>query len=327
MLAQQSDIFVKLQIIFLPTASLLADTNSRSQALERLLAIGQHNRVASSAQTLLCQMMGVAKQADWPIAPFSWAGEGGEPGVDYWLCADPVHLILQRDSFSLSAPAPLAVTPQDAQVLAAKLNQHFVADGLQFQLGDSGRWYLRLETPPAITTSLPEAAIDRDISPFLPQGAGAAKWNRLLNEIQMLVFEHPVNVARESRGELAINSIWLSGGGVLTQQLNPSIKAIYADGSLAKGLAATANMPYFAVPDGLSGLLGAEGDMVLMLDDAEDAERKWFAPLLQALRSRKITELNIHLLMRDQLLQVLVKPMDCWKFWRKTKLLEAYFHG
>lgn len=293
-----------------------------------MLANGQHNRVSASTQSLLCQMMGVAKQTDWPIAPFSWAGESGESDSAYWLCADPVHLILQRDSFSLSESVPLAVRPQDSQALIASLNQHFTADGLQFHIGGSGCWYLRLETPPAISTSLPEAAIGRDISAYMPQGVEAVKWNRLLNELQMLLFEHPVNLAREARGELAINSVWLSGGGVLTNKLEPSVKAIYANGPLAQGLAKAANLLCLAVPDNFSGLSSqSEDNLMLMLDNPRDAESKWFVPLLQALRSRKITELNIHLVVRDQVLQVQVRPADFWKFWRKTKPMKAYFHG
>ena len=36
---------------------------------------------------------------------------------------------------------------------------------------------------------------------------------RLQSEVQMLLYTHPINAARESRGELAVNSFWLSGTG------------------------------------------------------------------------------------------------------------------
>lgn len=301
-------------------------------SLLHLLAIGKIKPDREALEAALCRNLGVLPQQDWPLAPLSWLGEGNDPVGFYWLRADPVHLILQRDSFSLSEPAPLAVEPQDAQALLASLNQHFAADGLQFHIGDSGRWYLRLETAPAICTSVPEAAMGRDISPFMPQGEGAAEWNRLLNEMQMLLFEHPVNQAHEARGEPAINSIWLSGGGVLTNAIDPSDKVIYANSPLAKGLASTANLPCFAVPETAAVLLNqgvnqGKGEVVLVLDNAQDADSKWFVPLLQSLRSRKITQLTINLAVRDQLLQVSVTPIDLWKVWRKTKPLEAYFHG
>src|SRR5690606_4093503 len=38
-------------------------------------------------------------------------------------------------------------------------------------------------------------------------------WRRLVNELQMLWFDHPVNQAREARGLRPVNSVWLYGGG------------------------------------------------------------------------------------------------------------------
>jgi len=42
-----------------------------------------------------------------------------------------------------------------------------------------------------------------------PKGVEALHWHQLFNEIQMLLFSHPVNEAREVRGELPVNSVWL----------------------------------------------------------------------------------------------------------------------
>ena len=39
---------------------------------------------------------------------------------------------------------------------------------------------------------------------------------RLQNEIQMHLHEHPLNLARESAGLAAVNSVWLSGCGGLS---------------------------------------------------------------------------------------------------------------
>jgi hypothetical protein len=297
-------------------------------SLQRLMAIGKFGWHQETSDTLLCRSFGISPQQDWPIAAFSWLGEGGQPGNAYWLCADPVHLILQRDHFTLSEPVPLAVARPDADVLVASLNQHFAAGGLQFHIGSSGRWYLQPETPPAIATSLPEAAIGRDTSAYMPQGMEAAQWNRLLNEMQMLLFEHPINQAREMRGELPINSIWLSGGGILPTEQTSNNKTVYADIPLAKGLAQAANLPCLPVPDNLAAILDKpQRDAVLVLDNAEDAELKWFSPLLQALRSRQISHLRIYLALHGEVLQLEAKPTDTWKFWCRVKPLETYLNG
>ena len=44
------------------------------------------------------QPLGIAlarRQQDWPLAPIASQADGGDPGTDYWLRADPVHLKLE----------------------------------------------------------------------------------------------------------------------------------------------------------------------------------------------------------------------------------------
>ena len=134
----------------------------------------------------------------------------------YWLYAAPVHLVLQRDSFSLGAPAPLPLEIDEIQAFTTTLNQHFNqdvgADKLQF-FWHENTWFLRLDANPAIQTSAPQAAVNKDINAFLPTGNGAAQWAKFSNEIQMLLFEHPVNLAREANNMQTVNSIWCYGGG------------------------------------------------------------------------------------------------------------------
>ena len=130
----------------------------------------------------------------------------------YWLYATPVHLVLQRDTFSLAAPVPLSLDTDEADALTAALNQHFASDGLAF-IWHENTWFLSLQTSPQISTTAPQAAINKDISAYLPTGEGATKWASFTNEIQMLLFDHPVNIAREAKRLPAINSIWCYGGG------------------------------------------------------------------------------------------------------------------
>ena len=68
-----------------------------------------------------------------------------------------------------------------------------------------------------IQTSAPQAAINQDINAYLPTGEGATQWAKLTNEMQMLLFEHPVNLAREANKLPTINSIWCYGGGQMEQ--------------------------------------------------------------------------------------------------------------
>ena len=155
-------------------------------------------------------------QAKVPNAALAWASIQNKAGnnIDgaYWLYAVPVHLVLQRDSFTLAAPAPLPLESGEIDALTASLNKHFEADRMQF-FWHENQWFLRLENNPNIVTTVPEAAFNKDISAYLPTGEGAIKWASFSNEIQMLLFEHPVNLAREAKHLPAINSIWCHGLG------------------------------------------------------------------------------------------------------------------
>jgi hypothetical protein len=57
--------------------------------------------------------------------------------------------------------------------------------------------------------------VGRDVDPWLPAGVHGRLLRRLQNEMQMLLYTHPVNEARSARGEPAINSLWFSGTGRL----------------------------------------------------------------------------------------------------------------
>ena len=147
----------------------------------------------------------------------AWQQAGNEAARAYWLYAAPIHLVLQRDTFSLAAPVPLVLEAGEVDALTAALNQHFASDGLAF-FWHENIWLLSLQVNPQINTTAPQAAINKDISAYLPTGEGATKWASFQNELQMLLFEHPVNIAREAKKLPAINSVWCYGGGQIVHK-------------------------------------------------------------------------------------------------------------
>ena len=152
--------------------------------------------------------------AQKPNAALAWQLAGNNAGSAYWLYAAPVHLVLQRDSFSLAAPVPLLLESNESDVLTSALNKHFEADGLMF-FWHQNTWFLSLKTNPNIQTTAPQSVINKDINAFLPRGEGAMQWAKFQNEIQMLLFDHPINLARETKCLPAINSIWCYGLGTI----------------------------------------------------------------------------------------------------------------
>ena len=72
-----------------------------------------------------------------------------------------------------------------------------------------------MQRTPFIHTQLLSEVAVKNINDFFPYGTEEIFWRGILNEIQMLLHEHPLNQVREERGDLALNGIWFWGGGVI----------------------------------------------------------------------------------------------------------------
>ena len=145
-----------------------------------------------------------------PNAAKAWLESGSSAQHAYWLFAAPVHMQLGRESYFLTSPAPLLAPKADAESIVLSLNQHFSGLGYYFYL-QNDIWFLGLDADPKIATTPIEKVINKDVAPYLPSGEGGLAWAKFQNEIQMLLFAHPVNETREARGEPVINSLWCYG--------------------------------------------------------------------------------------------------------------------
>jgi len=321
-------------------------------ALERLLARGVPLASRSSApvslEDVLCGMFAVPCQSGAPVAPISAAFDG--LGAGCWLRADPVHLRLQREQVVLLPNVEISAA--DALQLCDSLNAHFAGQGMEFFAPHPQRWYVRLDDLPEVQMMPLSQASGRNIHGNLPTGVEARRWHQLFNEIQMLLFAHPLNEAREERGELPVNSVWFWGGGadaVATPNLYTSVSS---DEVLVEMLAASAGLPFLAwQPEwqnsltptlsqrerGLSsgessellvwtGLRSAlqRGDLAAWREALQEFENNYAQPLWQALRSGKISQLQIDVLGGDGLRQFSLTRSSAWAVWRRPKALADY---
>jgi|SRR5450830_531400 len=298
--------------------------------LERLLAVSSNQLMTASVDAMLCELMGVSKQADWPIAAISLLGESQAPDKDYYLMAYPVHLVLQRDYFSLYPLDLTVVSEAELQALIMLLNQHFNRDGLQFIASKSvnnGRqgFYLKLSKNPEISTTLPELAIGRDIRQHMPQGKGMANWHGILNEIQMLLHDHAINQSREQNGLLPINSLWLSGGGFNQIPERAIKKNIYAKTALLRGLAFITGSEIAEMPENTEQLLSKKVDILLEINELSDTHNLDFNGLMKALKWGDLKQINLYIEHQGQVLQANINRIDSFKLWRKLKPINSYF--
>jgi hypothetical protein len=324
----------------------MAAAAPRLPGLETLLAFSRKSLAfGGGADLWLCRSFGVAHQHDCPVAPFAALGEGLEPGEQYWLHADPVHFQLLRDHIILADCVPFDLTMEEAEPLIAALNQHFIADGLQFFAPHANRWYLRLNTVPDMRTHPLAEVIGQNVDRLLPQGADAMRWNSWLNEVQMLLHEHPVNQDREQRGNFPVNSVWPWGGGVLSRLESLPFRDVWTENALGCGLVKASGGKARSLPFSAWEWFDqtpADGTHLVMLNDLEKAdlredavnwretlerlERHWFVPLLENLRQGQLVSIHLHLSGLHQVRSFSVGRDNLWKFWRKPKPLERYLN-
>lgn len=291
-----------------------------------MLARGRVEWLEFAGEEIFCQQFGVVKQHDWPLAALTRLGLGLPADGAYWMLASPVHFLLQRDSFLLAPPAPLVLAAEESEALRASLNRHFVDEGFELLSAGPAGWFMRLETPPALSTTVLDAAVGHDIAACLPQGKDAQRWRQLLNEMQMLLFEHEVNQAREARGEPAVNSLWIHGGGTLPEAGESIINKVYGGNGCLRGMALQAGVEHAAFA-GLQAVLQQRQKDMLLQVSCRELEAGWSDVLWRALKNWRINQLELYFPWMGRTLRLGMQPADIWKFWRKPQAIEMYFYG
>lgn len=315
----------------------LLDTAARDlqlPALQTLLTRGTRRPgPAEGTLAAVCAALGIARQQDWPIAPITLEADGEAAEDGYWLRADPVHLRVMRDRIVLLAADDIPLSQDEADALADAVAAHFGAE-LSPKPVRPHHWYVRLPHPPSLTTTPLSAALGSDVDPLLPQGRDAMRFRAHLNEVQMLLHAHPLNLQREARGELAINSLWLWGGGTRPAVTHETAPPLWANAAEARAAGAFCKAQNHPLPERFEKrLLGTKG--VVLLDDLAQAgqygdahgwretigrlETRWFAPLLATLRASPALGLQLRDPVSGKGLDV--RAADLWKIWRPPRPL------
>ena len=152
-----------------------------------------------------------------------------------FLIAEPTNLRTNRDHLLISEPELLQLNEEEARILINEINLHFMGI-LRIYYVDELLWLigLNLDINDNNTNKINDTSnandhsgnnytntyhqgnswypiidiIGSNIDDYLPSSASAIKFIKLFNEIQMLLFNSPVNQMRQSEGLLVVNSIW-----------------------------------------------------------------------------------------------------------------------
>ncbi len=306
--------------------SALAAADASATALARILAACAAPTLrAEGLPAILCESLAIDRQSDWPIAPWRARANTIDPGNAYWLCADPVNLVVQRDSVRLDRIVN-DLDVADAAALIAALNAHFSGDGLRFHAPEPQRWLVKIDQPQHIETSPADVALGKEVLPFLPRGPDGARWRGWQNEMQMLLFDHPINRDRESSRRPTVNSVWLWGGGVFeAARTAPSSKKIYSGDPWMREVAAAAGMTAIAVPESLAPVLDArcadalvcvDGPPIVEFDQIAALDRAWFQPLANALQRGSLDAVDMVFLRQSGLMSFAARRESAFRRWR-----------
>ncbi len=198
-------------------------------------------------------------------APYAWRASSHasailpDDGAQWWHC-DPIHIDIGRDELLVGRSADAQLTEAEADALAVEADAALRAHDALLKRLRHDAWFVQTERPWQLDAAPLLAARGRPVSASLPQGADAARWRKVLNEIQMRWHEHAVNAARASRDLPPVNGVWLHGGGAWAPLPRAPFAAVVSDDPVPRGWALASGVPPAALHD--------EGDLPRRAGDA-----------------------------------------------------------
>ncbi len=166
-----------------------------------------------------------------------------------WSFVTLCHSVVGMGSMTMEDPAQLPVSEAESRQLFADMTPYFAEDGLTLHYLEPKLWLCRGETLRGVRTASFDRVIGKDLSDWQPAGGEAAKLRRLQNEMQMLLYTHTVNNARNRANASVINSVYFHGNGELDGELSGGSEKVSTNIDMNKSLAEPAlqeNWPAWA---------------------------------------------------------------------------------
>jgi len=156
-----------------------------------------------------------------------------------WAFVNLCHWQASTFEVSMRQIPMVDLTVEESDSLQQAMAPFFEQDGITLQTLEPGCWLAHSELFANLRSASPERVQGRNLAPWMPSTADAGQLIRLVSEMQMLLYTHPVNDARQARGALTANALWFSGTGALpqipaTQTAAPHIAAELRSPALAE---------------------------------------------------------------------------------------------
>jgi hypothetical protein len=248
----------------------------------------------------------------------------------YCYYCEPVHLradladaiVFDRSQFSLSMA--------EARSLVEAMNRYLSDDGCAVELASPDRWYLLSENEIGRQIPAPREMRGRPAGPVLTDSRVAGRWRHLMSELQIVLYQQPINAQREQRGEPPVNGVWIHQGR-LVEAPGYAVAQVVTRSSTAQAICRELALDCGEELDE-SALADTGGDLLIFDESLESAaenrglrlqwmEENWFRTVYSWLRLGKISE-------------IVIDPADGrrfvirWKylnrFWKRRKPLDSY---
>jgi len=211
---------------------------------------------------------------------------GTDPAA--WACvATPVHLRAGMHSVTMAADGIVKLAPGEAAALSADFNRVFRGAGVRLLVGRGAVLSCLFDERIEAATHDPEEVAGNDVFGFQPAGPGGARLRRLMSEMEMWLFDHPVNLARVARERPPVTGLWLWGGGP-ADEAPPSLQGWCAGQD-----------PFFSAFGSESEYPRAAASGVVVCEDRPgshewlEVERRWLIPAVAALRSGRLERIDL----------------------------------
>ena len=147
-----------------------------------------------------------------PLAAWRLRAAGHEPGNAAWALLTPAHFAVGTEGVTALGPATLDLSEDESRAfLEALATALFPADqGWRSAWLSPGEWAVAHDELDGLEAASVDRVLNRGVETWYPR---ARRLRTLLNEVQMLLHEHPLNQAREERRQRPLNAVWISGCG------------------------------------------------------------------------------------------------------------------
>jgi hypothetical protein len=270
-------------------------------------------------QIALLEALGVHGRDQYPSAAVTRSGDVGERAHGFWLHLQPMHFIAGLDRLTaMILHGPSRVARAELAELEPTIAAHLRTAGFELVTTAGDDWLVRSERALDVQTTPPEIAVTGPLDEMMPRGRDAPALRRLMTELQMLLHEHPVSVARQRRGVPEINAVWFYGCGEIHDVQRYALPQAFGDDLYLRGIYRLNDGTVTAAPLDARPLLArinARAVAVVTTDDLDVLEAAWVAPLARAMRAGLIARLDIVL---DRW-QLTITRGALLKFWRAER--------